>query len=239
MNRDAFSSPSMKPLMMTLAGLFTVILAFAVAREQGILDPDVARRVVAMGFGVMLLIIGNALPKLVRPLRTVGNDPSRVMAADRFAGRIFVLAGTVFVALWAFAPAEHVMLISALVGLAAFGLVAVSQAMLSRGSNRVRGKEAGDGHAAANAETIMRLVLIYLLHGLLWVFAMFLADSIWGDRAALWMVAGCVLANGALILAHHKSEFGHEYTAAAYGLIEITPRATPPSDPPARRVARE
>jgi uncharacterized membrane protein len=49
---------------------------------------------------------------------------------------------------------------------------------------------------------ITRWLLIYLLHGLLWVFAMFLVDSIWGDRAAQWMGVGFVLANGALVFVH-------------------------------------
>lgn len=93
MNTEAFSSSSMKSLMLTVAGLLSVILAFAVAREHGTLDPDLARRLVAIEFGVMLLVIGNALRKIVRPLRMHGNDPPRFMAADRFAGRNLVLAG--------------------------------------------------------------------------------------------------------------------------------------------------
>ena len=202
MNMEAISSSSMKSLVATIAGLFAVILAFAIARERGMLDPELARRVVAMGFGVMLLVIGNAVPKLVRPLRTTGRDPARVMAADRFAGRTFVLAGIAFVALWAFAPAEHVMRISALVGLAAFGLVAASQLRLSLTGRRDRSQPATDADDPTSGVAITRWLLIYLLHGLLWVFAMFLVDSIWGDRAAQWMGVGFVLANAALVFVH-------------------------------------
>lgn len=210
MNTETFSSSSMKPLMATMAGLFTVILAFAVARERGMLDPDLARRVVAIGFGVMLVVLGNALPKLVRPLRMHDNDHAKVVAADRFAGRIFVLAGIVFVALWAFAPVEHVMRTSALVGLAAFGFVAASQLRLSLGRDPGRGHATTESDAATSGVALTRWVLIYFLHALLWVFAMFLADSIWGDRAAPWMVGSFVLASGALIFTHRRRQLDHQ-----------------------------
>jgi hypothetical protein len=156
----------------------------------------------------IVLVLGNALPKLVRPFWMHGNDPARVMAADRFAGWIFVLAGIVFVALWAFAPTEHVMRISALVGLAAFGLVAASQFRPSLGRERARGHAATEGDAATTG-VAKRWVLIYFFHAVLWVFAMFLAESIWGDRAAQWMSIAFVLANGALMFAHRRREFGH------------------------------
>ena len=204
MNAAAPSS-SMRSLIATILGSFLAILAFAVARELGAVDSDAARRVVAIGFGVMLIVIGNVLPKLVRPLRAHGNDASRVLAADRFAGRTLVLAGIAFIALWALAPADHVMRISALAGLAAFGLVAVSQIRLAFRADR-RGRSqptAADADASdSSGVAAVRLALLYLLHGLLWVLAMFLADSVWGDRAAPWLIVGFVLANSVLVLVH-------------------------------------
>lgn len=200
------SGRQMKSLFAAIAGLVLVVVAFAVARQQELMDPELARRIVAMALGLMLVVIGNALPKLVRPLSAHAHDPARVMAAERYAGRTFVAAGLVFAALWAFAPAAHVMRLSALVGLSAFGLVAVSRLRLTLGHDVARA--AGDPAiptAATRGVLAMRTMVIDLLHALLWVSAMFLADSIWGDRAAPWMVIGFALSGAILVVARRRT----------------------------------
>ena len=45
--------------------------------------------------------------------------------------------------------------------------------------------------------TAKRGLVLMLLHALLWVFAMFVADGLWGDAAAKWMAVAFVFANGA------------------------------------------
>ncbi len=45
----------------------------------------------------------------------------------------------------------------------------------------------------------MRNAVYLILFALFWGFAMFLADSIWGDDVAQWMAVAYVLINGFII----------------------------------------
>jgi hypothetical protein len=199
MNTDTFTAP-LKPFMLTIVSLSVAVLGFGVLREQGTIDPDLGRRAVAILLGLMLAVTGNVLPKLVRPLAAHAGDPARCLAADRFAGWTFAIAGLIFAALWVFAPIQHVMRISALVGLGAFALVAASQLRLVLAAD-ARGRHERTSHSPAvdEAAAATRIVAVQLLHALLWVFAMFLTDSIWGDTVAQWMVLPFIIASGALL----------------------------------------
>ncbi len=42
----------------------------------------------------------------------------------------------------------------------------------------------------------LRITIYLILHGLLWAFAMILADSIWGDSVAQWMAVVFGVFNG-------------------------------------------
>ena len=46
----------------------------------------------------------------------------------------------------------------------------------------------------------LRIAIYLILHGLLWAFAMILADSIWGDSVAQWMAVVFGIANGIVAL---------------------------------------
>lgn len=48
--------------------------------------------------------------------------------------------------------------------------------------------------------SILRVLIFAMLHTLAWVFAMFLADSIWGDAVSRAMVAPFVVANTVLAI---------------------------------------
>ena len=43
---------------------------------------------------------------------------------------------------------------------------------------------------------------MYILHAIGWVFAMFLADIIWGDKSMVWMLVGFTIANSVLALTY-------------------------------------
>ncbi len=45
----------------------------------------------------------------------------------------------------------------------------------------------------------MRIVTILILHALLWVCAIFLIDTFWGDAASKWVAILFTLANGLLM----------------------------------------
>lgn len=49
-----------------------------------------------------------------------------------------------------------------------------------------------------------RVSAIFILHAIAWAFAMFVADAIWDDQAAIWMVVAFSIANVLLALALRK-----------------------------------
>ena len=48
--------------------------------------------------------------------------------------------------------------------------------------------------------SLIRVLIIAIFHTLVWVFAMFLADSIWGDAVSRVLVAPFIIANTILAL---------------------------------------
>lgn len=109
-------------------GLVTTVLGAAIAKESGLLASADAKRVIGVAFGIILMLAGNMLPKLVLPLKARSGNPALKLAADRMAGLTFTLAGIAYMSIWIFAPSQSAMLISSIVGLGA--LVFVSAAYL-------------------------------------------------------------------------------------------------------------
>jgi len=72
--------------------IVTSLLA-SIAGEIGLIVPEIEKRTVGIVIAVMLIVTGNYLPKVVRPINTSNCDPIRVRAAERFAGWCFVIAG--------------------------------------------------------------------------------------------------------------------------------------------------
>ena len=104
-------------------GLFAVMIALAISKETGVIEHDVAKRGVGVIFGLMLIVVGNLLPKF-RLFDSPRRDPAQTHAAERFAGWVFVITGTAYSIIWAFVPMSSVMLVSSIVGLSSFALVA-------------------------------------------------------------------------------------------------------------------
>lgn len=124
-----------RPLKTGISGflaLIGVIAAMALARGLGFMDEAAERRAVGFTIGLIMLVIGNLLPKL-RPLGASHPDPARAAGGERFAGRVLLLAGLAYLALFAFAPLAAARSASALVGIAALVLVAADWAWLARG----------------------------------------------------------------------------------------------------------
>jgi len=182
-----------------VGGLVAAVLAFALAKESGRIESSLAKRAVGMIFGAILIVTGNFLPKIVQPLNTEPQSAAKTKAVERFAGRTFVLAGILYIAVWVLARPEHAMLISSAVGLIAFALVGAICVRIAfsgpSGNHLETEKVIPTGKPSVGSRT----ALLLIFHALFWVFAMFFADSIWGDKAAPWMVIGFVIANGLLV----------------------------------------
>lgn len=138
-----------RPLKTGISGflaLIGLIAALALARGLGLMDEAAERRAVGFTIGLIMLVIGNLLPKL-RPLGASHPDPARAAGGERFAGRVLVLAGLGYLVLFAFAPLTEARPASAIVGIGALALVAADWVWLARGilSRRRRMEKAAVG----------------------------------------------------------------------------------------------
>jgi hypothetical protein len=166
-----------------------------------VIDNDLAKRGVGIIFGLMVIGAGNLLPKF-RLFDALQLDPVKALAAERFAGWAFVLAGAAYVAVWALAPMPSVMPISSIVGLAAFALVAVD---LMR---RVGGARASVATSQATEATLVKRTLLgmsFLAFG--WGVTIFLVDYIWGDAVSQWVAViwSILVASGIMRLSARRS----------------------------------
>jgi len=73
----------------------------------GLDDGMVTDRAVGIGSGLVLLLLGNTLPKVLSPLAAKRCAASQVQSIQRFAGWSFVLAGFVCIGAWLIAPIDQ------------------------------------------------------------------------------------------------------------------------------------
>lgn len=91
MNKDIIKS------LATAGGLIAVALTSTAARDAGLIDGDAVTRIVMGATGLMLVWIGNRMPKAWVPAE-------KARRVHRLGGWSMVLSGLVYAALWAFAP---------------------------------------------------------------------------------------------------------------------------------------
>jgi len=182
-------------LAIAVALFVALVLGVVVARQFGLVDPLNARRIGAIGLGIVLIAAGNLVPKM-RLLQWSGRRPETGAAAERIAGWTLVLTGAAVVSLWLFAPGENTMLVSSAVATSAFALMIAAWALIS-----MRGRDMGGALPSVNSDAqglraaqAKRLALFHILFALLWAFAMFLADSLWGGNVVLWMAVAFSIA---------------------------------------------
>ena len=196
----ADSNTSKFDLSTALIGLSTLaVMGVALAGEFELIDHELAKRGVGAGLALLLLLLGNQLPKLVLPLAARGETPALVLAAERFAAMVLVGAGLASLAVWIWWPAEQMMLVAGVIVLAGFGLAAANWARVLLVS----------GAAAQGASTNLgaskpRLMILILMHALLWVAVIFLADAVWGDAVSRWLVLPFLVLNGLLAVLYSR-----------------------------------
>ena len=183
--------------------LVAAVLGVALAGAFDLIDHALAKRGVGAALAMLLLVLGNQFPKLVLPRAARQENAPSVLAAERFAAAILVCAGLAALAVWIWWPAVQVMQVAGLVVLAGFGLAA---------ANWVRVLLTGAARAEAITAGLMssptRLSLLMLMHALLWVAVIFLADSIWGDVVSRWLLVPFALLNGwlAILFARRRGQ---------------------------------
>ena len=191
------ASHSLTPGRSSTIALVFLLLGFAavvIAKETGQIDGIMAKRGVGALLGLIMVVTGNILPKLIFPLTRA----ARIGTAERVSGWILVLTGLALVAAFAGLPDDNVALQGAVIGLA--GFAAVGLTLIASGWSVQPGEAAPLAYRSAR----VRISAIFILHAIAWAFAMFVADAIWDDPAAIWMVVAFTIANSLLALALRK-----------------------------------
>ncbi len=195
MSKHTYVSRLARPTALIIGTLIIAVFVFSAASEFDVIDHSAAKRVVAIAFGVMLIVTGNLVPKFARALDAQGRHPVHTIAAERFAGRTFVLAGIIYIAVWILAPWEYAMPISSAIGLSAFLLAGAAWVWLARGAQPSSQQNVHGEPFVSRQSALIRLLLFAILHTLVWIFAIFFVDSIWGGRISLVLLIPFTVGN--------------------------------------------
>jgi hypothetical protein len=196
-------TPKMR-ISAVLTGLLVLaVMAVALAGEFEWINHDLAKRGVGASLGLILLVLGNQMPKLILPPAAWREQPAPILAAERFAATVLVCAGLAATAVWIWWPADTMMALASLIILAGFALAAANWArVLLLGGAPVR--RGSDGLLTTGP----RLMLLMLMHAVFWVAVIFLADSIWGDFVSRWLAVPAMIFNGVLAVIYARRSRG-------------------------------
>lgn len=173
--------------------LFPLFALVVVTREMGLLTSDDAKRAVGIVLAMLLAVTGNFLPKLLHPDR----EAAAALHRQRRSAWGLVLTGLALVVVLLIAPADRIERWSGIVGLGGLSLVFID-ALVQLPAAAVRSTRRADRTAIEIRHAATRQAALYIVHAIGWVFAMFLADDLWGDAAAIWMVVAFTISNGLL-----------------------------------------
>jgi hypothetical protein len=164
--------PALITMFIALGICFVMMIAFGLGSVTDTLDPQVARGGVGAALGLILAITGNFVPKLRLFQLATGSPHSD--AIDRFAGWIFVACGLSFAAVFLFAPADKIMLISPLIVLAGF-LAVFARWLIWPGNQPIQ---------LSPRWALGRWALAAMLVSVFSVSTIFFADAVWGDTVS-------------------------------------------------------
>jgi len=118
--------------------LLAVTLGFRAADAAGLLGAggdDVTRRAFGVAIGLVLVVIGNAIPKKLEPMLAKSCSPAQLQSMQRFAGWTFVLAGLGYAAASAFVPLAYANTTATTICAGAVILVLARWMLISAGRN--------------------------------------------------------------------------------------------------------
>ena len=189
----------MKVSAMLMGLLVLAVMVVALAGEFEWIGHDAAKRGVGASLALLLLLLGNQMPKLILPLAVRREKPAPILAAERFAATVLVLAGLGAMGVWIWWPADQMMALASVIVLAGFALAA---------ANWARVLLVGGMPARQGSEGLLtsrpRLMILMLMHALFWVAVIFLADTIWGDIVSRWLVVPAMIFNGVLAVIYSR-----------------------------------
>lgn len=89
-----------------VAGLFLSITAAVKLGSPEYIDAELARRLVGVMMGAIVVLYANSVPKALTPLATMRCSPAAEQSIRRFTGISLVLGGLGFALAWMAAPIE-------------------------------------------------------------------------------------------------------------------------------------
>jgi hypothetical protein len=111
-------------------GVTLLAMAIGLADKMGVIDSAVAKRAIGFAIGLMLVVVGNSLPKL-RPFHS-SRAKVNSTASERLSGWALVVAGSAWIALFAFAPPNLARQLAAVIGITTVTLIAVNWTWVAR-----------------------------------------------------------------------------------------------------------
>lgn len=107
-----------------IAVLFVGVAAALKYAPPGYIDPGLARRLVGIMTGLIVIYYANEVPKALTPLAALRCDPAAEQSLRRFTGIVLVLGGVGYVLSWIAAPLAHANAIAmSLLGAALFAVL--------------------------------------------------------------------------------------------------------------------
>jgi hypothetical protein len=172
-------------------GATLIALAFGLANKIGIMDAEVAKRGIGLVIGLMIVVIGNYLPKL-RAFTWIGTNASST-ATERIAGWMLVLTGIVWIALFACVPLNQARHTSAMIGISALTIIAVNWAWHARESFFGLRKEKQGAGTPSEHSAGKRKIIVYLLCAFFYAFVtacikFLIDDKQLADKLTSWML---------------------------------------------------
>ena len=186
------------------AGL--IAAAAAAAGRVGVIETDLANRIIGLALGLMVVCIGNSLPKL-RPFnRTRGN--TRPATVERFSGWLLVLAGISWLALFALVSLDQAKRVAALIGIAALAVVAVSWiwvALAAFGAGE-QAKPTPSEHAARKWQLTAALLFAFFYVFVVACLKFLMDQTAFANELSIWMLTAFWLLYAVFFaLGHGKS----------------------------------
>ena len=87
--------------------VFALSAALAFSHHRGWIAQATAERGWGVSMGLLLVVVGNFIPKTLEPLARNRAADGKVQALQRFSGWAFVLGGVAYAAIWLVAPIEY------------------------------------------------------------------------------------------------------------------------------------
>ncbi len=180
------------------AGSFLVLtcafIAFALAGRFGLMDAVAVQRAIGALVGILLVTIGNVLPKL-RPFSAPPHFVPGGPEVERFAGWLLVCVGLVHVALFLFAPPGVARMAASVIAAGALVAVGAKAIWHVRGNSRSDASTRAGTTPASPQTTQRRNIKVWLLTAFLYVLLTSILAALgdgqpWAHRLESVMIIG-------------------------------------------------